>query len=302
MALVFVSYRRIDSAAAAGRIYDRLTKEFGRKRVFMDVEGGIAQGADFPTEIARALTAASAVLVVIGRQWMTCTDAAGAPRISINDDWVANEVASALDRNILVLPILVDGARMPPARVLPQRIAALSRKQACEIRASSWDDDFRPILATLRPVVRDREWRRRGALALIGISIVSVGVLATRAYFTPTTHMPRLQGPQSPTPHPVPPVLPPPAPALLHTHYNRGVSHMAEGRHDQAINDFSQVIMTGSPEHSLVAKAYYNRGVCYGHRGQKDNALDDLKKFLALSDDPILRPKAEANIIRLERP
>jgi hypothetical protein len=208
MALVFVSYRRIDSAAIAGRIYDRLVNEFGRKRVFMDVEGSIAQGADFPTEIERALAAASALLVVIGRQWMTCTDGEGKPRISNEDDWVATEVAAALDRNILVLPVLVDGASMPPEKSLPKRISALCRKQACDIRASSWDYDLRRIIATLRPVIRSRGWGRRAAIALTGIGMIGVGALATRPYFArhenpysmlaePTLEAPSIQQPTS---------------------------------------------------------------------------------------------------------
>jgi hypothetical protein len=198
MALIFISYRRIDSAAVAGRIYDRLVSEFGRKRVFMDVEGSIAHGADFPTEIERALAAASALLVVIGRQWMTCTDDEGKPRISNEDDWVANEVAAALDRNILVLPVLVDGASMPPEKSLPKRITALSRKQACDIRASSWDYDLHRIVATLRPVIGSGSWGKRAAIALTGVAVLGVGALATRSYFV---------GPKSPYSMSVEPVL-----------------------------------------------------------------------------------------------
>ena len=37
MAQIFISYRRIDSNAITSRIYDRLTKAFGDKNVFKDV-------------------------------------------------------------------------------------------------------------------------------------------------------------------------------------------------------------------------------------------------------------------------
>ncbi|MEM9267240.1 MAG: hypothetical protein AAGA46_17120 [Cyanobacteria bacterium P01_F01_bin.13] len=35
---IFISYRRSDSIAETGRIYDRLATEFGRDRVFKDVD------------------------------------------------------------------------------------------------------------------------------------------------------------------------------------------------------------------------------------------------------------------------
>jgi TIR domain len=184
--MIFVTYRRIDSAAAAGRIYDRLVNEFGRPFVFMDVEGSIPHGADFPTEIQRALDASTALLVVIGRQWMTCTDDRGRPRITNEDDWVANEIASAFDRKVLILPVLVDGASMPAETALPARIAALSRRQASDIRASSWDYDLQRIIATLTPVVRSRARRRVKVLALsvaaAGLIILSIAMVMARGF------------------------------------------------------------------------------------------------------------------------
>jgi hypothetical protein len=38
MAGIFISYRREDAAAQAGRLYDRLTAHFGQDRVFMDID------------------------------------------------------------------------------------------------------------------------------------------------------------------------------------------------------------------------------------------------------------------------
>ena len=38
MPKIFISYRRSDSAAHAGRIYDRLEGHFGQGQVFMDVD------------------------------------------------------------------------------------------------------------------------------------------------------------------------------------------------------------------------------------------------------------------------
>ncbi len=38
MPKIFISYRRNDSAAHTGRIYDRLEGHFGQGQVFMDVD------------------------------------------------------------------------------------------------------------------------------------------------------------------------------------------------------------------------------------------------------------------------
>ena len=46
MPKIFISYRHNDSAAHAGRIYDRLEGHFGSGQVFMDVDT-IRPGLDF---------------------------------------------------------------------------------------------------------------------------------------------------------------------------------------------------------------------------------------------------------------
>ena len=46
MPRIFISYRRDDSAAHAGRLYDRLEGHFGQGQVFMDVDA-IRPGVDF---------------------------------------------------------------------------------------------------------------------------------------------------------------------------------------------------------------------------------------------------------------
>lgn len=175
VSLVFISYRRDDSGASAGRIYDRLVHEFGAGAVFMDIEGSIAHGADFPSEIGRALDASTALLVVIGRHWLTCADAGGEPRIDDEHDWVVNEVATALERGIFILPVLVDGAGMPPEETLPARIRDLARKQACEVRASSWQYDVGKIVSALKPILRAQSWKRWRAAALLALAATAIG-------------------------------------------------------------------------------------------------------------------------------
>src|SRR5439155_18333293 len=69
LANIFISYRREDSAAYAGRLCDHLEAVFGKARVFMDVED-IAPGQDFAQTIDQTIAKCNAALVIIGPRWM----------------------------------------------------------------------------------------------------------------------------------------------------------------------------------------------------------------------------------------
>ena len=133
---IFVSYRRIDSSGAAGRLFDRLTNRFGREAVFMDVEGGIPRGRDFSAAINEALSSADALVVVIGPRWLSCTDGAGNRRLDNADDWVRTEIEKGLERGVPVIPVLVDGASMPAANELPASLKPFALRQSSEITNS----------------------------------------------------------------------------------------------------------------------------------------------------------------------
>ena len=98
--------------AYAGRLFDHLSRHFGPGSVFMDI-GGIARGQDFAQAIESALNACEVVLVLIGNAWVSCTGQDGRRRLDDPRDWVRLEVAAALRRDILVVPVLIDGARLP---------------------------------------------------------------------------------------------------------------------------------------------------------------------------------------------
>jgi hypothetical protein len=66
---VFISYRRADSLAVAGRLYDRLRGHFGAASVFRDLDG-IAPGEDFRESLQRALGQTDAMLALIGPAWL----------------------------------------------------------------------------------------------------------------------------------------------------------------------------------------------------------------------------------------
>ena len=145
MASIFICYRREDSIAYAGRLYDRLVDHFGaRHQVFMDL-AAIKPGDDFVERIEQTVASCCAMIAVIGRQWLTVTDEAGHGRLHDPEDFVHIEIRAALDRKIRVIPALVGGARMPTAQDLPPALSPLARREAVEIS----DRDFRHSVSRL---------------------------------------------------------------------------------------------------------------------------------------------------------
>jgi hypothetical protein len=148
MSKIYLSYRRMDAAAYAGRLFDHLSRHFGPDSVFIDI-GGITRGEDFALAIESALNACDVVLVVIGKNWASCTDQDGHRRLDDPNDWVRIEVAAALRRNILVVPVLVDGARLPDPTSLPEELRPLCRRHACELTDPRWAFDVGELVKDL---------------------------------------------------------------------------------------------------------------------------------------------------------
>jgi TIR domain len=143
-----VSYRRADSAGTAGRLSDRLSRHFGPGQVFRDIDS-IEAGEDFEQTIRLALGAASAVLIVIGPRWLEASPEDGKRRIDDPLDYVRREIELALSLPTLVIPVLVDGARLPPAGLLPESIRELTKRNAAELSDRRWEHDTRSLIRRL---------------------------------------------------------------------------------------------------------------------------------------------------------
>lgn len=148
---IFISYRRADSCAYAGRVYDHLVDRFGKDRVFMDVDS-IEPGADFIEVLQNTVGSCDVLIAVIGRQWLTATDADGR-RLDHPEDLVRIEVSAALSRNVRVIPALVGGAQMPASHDLPEVLAALARRNAVEISDTSFVPTLNRLIESLEKVL-----------------------------------------------------------------------------------------------------------------------------------------------------
>ena len=63
------------------------------------------------------------------------------------------EIAAALARGILVIPVLVEGAAMPSEHKLPSDIAPLARRNALELSDTRWDYDVDRLQQALDQVI-----------------------------------------------------------------------------------------------------------------------------------------------------
>ena len=148
MSGIFISYRRDDSAAYAGRLGDRLAAEFGADRVFMDVDD-IPPGADFSAHISAKIGGCAALLAVIGKQWLTARNADDRLRLSDPDDLVSREISLALKRGLLVIPVLVEGASMPKAAELRGDLKPLAQRNALTISDREFHKDVAKLIKVL---------------------------------------------------------------------------------------------------------------------------------------------------------
>lgn len=117
--------------------------------MFTDVTD-IEPGADFVATIADAVQQCGVLLALIGPTWGTLRDAAGQRRIDDPDDFVALEIGTALRYDVHVIPVLVDGAGMPPPDTLPPGLTELARRHALRIDHERFTQDTDALVAVLR--------------------------------------------------------------------------------------------------------------------------------------------------------
>ena len=174
---LFLSYRRDDTGGRAGRLFDVLVARFGANNIFQDVNSA-APGLDFADRVEDAITRSDAVLVVIGPSWLDSTTPDGHRRIDQPDDFVRHEVTRALGTGLPVVPVLVDGARLPLASELPEELHGLVRRQAVTLRDVSWRQDVDDLVRRLEGRDSDMSGHPRRRAAMVGsVAVVLVALV-----------------------------------------------------------------------------------------------------------------------------
>jgi hypothetical protein len=172
MAKVFLCYRREDSGGYAGRVQDRLVRDLGADVLFMDVDS-IPLGKNFVKILNDEVAKCEVLLAVIGRTWIDARDEDGKRRLDNPNDFVRIEIAAALQRDIPVIPILLEGARIPNSDQLPKELEELSVRNAINLHHSSFHSDVDRLVRGLQALLNVHpapEERAKGAEADIASS------------------------------------------------------------------------------------------------------------------------------------
>ena len=132
-----------------GRHKDRLEREFGRELLFIDVDS-IPLGINFVKVLGEEVAKCGVLLAVIGRDWLDARDEDGTRRLDNPNDFVRIEIATALQRDIPVIPILLDGTRVPKADQVPEDLKELAQRNGLDVRHVSFHADMDKLIRGLK--------------------------------------------------------------------------------------------------------------------------------------------------------
>lgn len=270
MSRIFISYRRGDTPGDAGRLADRLYQRFGAERVFLDIDA-IAPGADFVRALQTSLQETAVVLVVVGPKWTTLQADDQTRRLDDPKDFVRLEVATALARNIPVVPVLVQGAKMPAASELPADLEALATRQAFVVDHHEFHADANRLCDRLAPMLVDGDGRtnplRRWWPAAVAVLMLAAAALAYFSFRRDDT------GDSEQTRIEVPAVT---EPATILT----GAAGNATGAAGNATGD-SSGNATGDSSGIATGDARGRRGDANGGRGARDDRRERAEQLVA---------------------
>jgi tetratricopeptide (TPR) repeat protein len=265
---IFISYRRDDAPYPAGRLYDRLVVRLPKNPIFIDVD--LDPGIDFVEAIETSVGSCDVLIAVIGKRWLVSSDEEGKNRLQNPADFVRVEIATALKRNIRVIPVLVDGASMPRSSELPDDLKLLARRNALEVSHNRFNADFGRLVAAIGKVLEKAEAERKQhqeANLALAYNTRGGAHLEKKDYdnaLSDFNEAIRLD------------------PNFALAYKNRGWVRCEKKEYDKAISDFNEAIRL-DPN---LALAYNNRGGAHLEKKDYDNALSDFNEAIRL--DPNL--------------
>ena len=117
--MIFISYRKADTQAVVDSLAKELKKQFGEGQVFKD-DQDLRAGDRWPDRLQQEVLHSQVLLAVIGKDWLSVHDEYGRRRIDDEDDWVRQEICTALTHKKRVIVLLVAPAVLPNKHGLPK--------------------------------------------------------------------------------------------------------------------------------------------------------------------------------------
>lgn len=182
---IFISYRHSDSRSITNHIYAHLKQRF-RNRIFMDVFSS-EFGGDISEQLDCNLRECPVLIVIIGKKWLSTINEHSRRRPDDKQDYVRWEVEYGLKHNITVIPVLVEGAKVPPKEKLPESLCKLAGRVGIEVRSGAdFEHDIALLVETLEKILHGRlrrtfrhlYFKSKPIVEIIGWIIVSLTVMA----------------------------------------------------------------------------------------------------------------------------
>lgn len=150
MPRIFISYRRQDAKYQARFIREAFVPEVGPEDVFLDVDC-IFAGENFRKRLKAELDRCDVLLALIGPGWLRDPQT-NQRRLDDPSDLVRFEIGEALrsERDIPVVPVLLDGAALPQAHQLPDDLKELCDRQAETVAWRTLNTDVKRLIEGLR--------------------------------------------------------------------------------------------------------------------------------------------------------
>ncbi|MDF1814017.1 MAG: toll/interleukin-1 receptor domain-containing protein [Verrucomicrobiales bacterium] len=185
---IFICYRRSDTHFETDAIYRELVDVFGKEKVFKDEEN-VGPAEKFMDRITSTLKNTSALVVVIGPNWLDAEDTSGNRRLEAKNDYVRREIEAAIESKTPIIPVLVGGIDLPSSQHLPHSIRGLLDWQKIEIRPGKYyHDDIKRLIEGLGGKVAEKKgnaslWVGLGLIPIsIGIGLLPADYFYDRKY------------------------------------------------------------------------------------------------------------------------
>jgi len=154
---IFICYRREDTADGAVRLGYELREALANNaKIFIDIDD-IPIGIDFVAHLNAEVARCDVLLAVIGPRWLELESEKYRRAVDDPEDYVRIEIVAALKRKIPVVPILLNGAKVPRAEQLPADLKDLSSRNGIEVRHAAFPSDVARLVRELMTPAKGRE-------------------------------------------------------------------------------------------------------------------------------------------------
>lgn len=127
---IFISYRRTDTAAVAGRLYEELAHTYGYNATFIDYEN-LNAGEHLEAILSR-VKKSKILISIIGKDW-SCD------RLNEKEDYVRRELEIAQQNEVTVIPLLVDISTLPDKNHLPSSLHFILALNFAKVNMDDWN-------------------------------------------------------------------------------------------------------------------------------------------------------------------